>query len=654
MSGKSVCKKLLVAHCDAIHEAAGTRCRVEYPCAPDTPALVTCCDGMVLLNRVGNVLSQPTPVGEYTDRGFPAHAAEVVLAEDGDVDADDFYGAEYAAPAARKPYGTWRQMYNAIAREVTTMFMRPGARIVVLGFDKKKFVDGVKRITHAKRSTSRASSRDKQIAKDEGLGLTPTRGIPFTHADIQENALIPYPWNEALHGRGQAAALIRFVCARFLRWFKSPREDQVLILDGHELEPADAGGIRHHFEPYATILDRTPVYKIGGECGPAPWFTNAIGEFDHTAFFYARTIATDKLVQERYGLDPDTTPCARVHIRTNDTDTIMMGLVFLERLATIAPQTAGMQLCMEIPRKMPVKTDMCVDLQRMLATLTKKHGDVLRFPGSYFAYGLYLKANDYDMPFMSGVGHATFMSALEHYASAIGDLVGPQQTEVSPSPEPSPVKCRCSNNDSNCLCVYYDPLTSESEEEEGEDHKRKRVDEPNEPSKRARTPLSDPPCSSTSAYAERTIAPLEIDLCNSSSDDERGVVLAPRRTVEATAGTVTFCVDDQAVMRFVAACYYDVVHYRTKEQRAERDKKTRAGTYKGIDRRLLSQEFIVNVCKKRKASAITPRELAAKTRRHNYYVAITEDLMLGYPRSIPFERAVDHGYDRATYGTTFQ
>jgi len=603
MSGKSVCKKLLVEHCDAIHAAAGTRMRVEYPCDDAAPPLVRCCDGMVLLNRIGNVLSQATPVGEYTDDGTRAYNIadlDMDSAFTSDSALEGFY-EEDAVQEERRPYGTWRQLANAIAREVTSMLKSPSTRVVVLGFDKKKFVDGVKRLTHAKRRDRRAEDRAKQIAKDEAAGLTPTRGIPFKYEDIEDSALVPYPWKEVLHGHGQASAIIRYVSTRLLRFFKPPHPGQALIVDGHELALADATAARLG----ECRLDRTPISIAAGVREAAPWFENDIGEFDHTAFFYVRRLTTDADVQARYGLDPAVAPRARVHIRTNDTDTIMMGLVFLERLAAAAPQTAGMELAMEIPHRAPVKRDMCIDVQRMLTTLTRKYGAAVRYPGSYFAYGLYLKENDYDVPFMKGVGHVAFMRALVHYPHAIGDLVSP-------------------------------PMLNEQRESA----RKKRI-------------VEDAACSSNAVAIDLTVDSPTPGL--SSSNDEPADAHKRKRSPDVVAVPArAFQIDPWSVVRLAAACYYEVVHYRTVAQHAAREEKVRAGKFRELDRELLSHEFITNVCKKRKASAITPAELDAKARRHGYYVAITEDLMLGHRRSIPFEVAHEHGYDPTKYKTTFQ
>lgn len=601
MSGKSECKKLLVGLCDAINAAAGARTRVEYRCDEAAPPLVRCCDGMVLLNRIGNVLSQATPVGKYTDAGDRAYDLAALTMDVGDAYALD-EDAAYEEPAAeaRPAYGTWRQMANAIAREVTAMFKSPATRVVVLGFDKKKFVDGVKRLTHAKRADLREIARAKQIAKDTAAGLTPTRGIPFAYEDIRDDALVPYPWSEVLHGKGQASAVIRYICARLLRFYKPPHPGQALIVDGHELALADATAARLAECP----LDRTPVSIAAGAREAAPWFANDIGEFDHTAFFYVRTLATDAGVQARYGLDAATAPRARVHIRTVDTDTVMMGLVFLERMAAVAPQTAGMQLAMEIPHRAPIKHDMCIDLQRMLATLAGKYGATLRYPGSYFAYGLYLKENDYDVPFMKGIGHTAFMRALTYYPHAIGDLVHPV-----PDEEP--------------------PRVSRGGADEG--------------------PSSGTVIDLTGPYDLRTPSPDA-----GAAEDGPGGRKRKRTPDGPEIARRAFRVDAPGVVRLAAACYYETVHYRTAAQHAERERKVQEGKFRELDRGLLTHEFIVNVCKKRKNSAITPAELDAKARRHGYYVAITEDLMLGHARSIPFARATEHGYDPAKYPSTFQ
>lgn len=624
MSGKSACKKLLLEECATICAEQNRQCRVEYPCTDTTPSMITCCDGMVMLNRIGNVLSQPTKVGEYTDDGFPAYTTTTVPGEEIELDVGcapedlDAYFAAELTPDKKKAFGTWRQLYTAVTRELGGMFARPGMRVVVLGFDKKQYVDGIKRITHHKRAGNRESQRAAQIAKDEAAGLTPTRGIPFSYESINDHALIPYPWNVTLHGQGQAAALIRYVSVNLRKFYKPPREDQLLIIDGHSMRPEDVT-----FDGEAELLLRTPLVIYPKTIWFDPNLANDIGEFDHTAFFYVRMFAMDKRTHSTYELDPENACSAQMHIRTNDTDTIIMGLVFLERLAQLDPRTAGLQVIMEIPRKMPVKTDMCINVRRMLTLLTEKYGSTLKFPGAYFAYGLYLKENDYDTQFMKGIGHATFMSALVNYSKAIGDLVHPRELK-EPPPVEIDVTGDAANHDEPMICL-------EIVDSDEEDSKGKEEAESSNGGWMERKRKRDSDDDSEEEFIDVT--------------DEPPAPPAKNRQVF----TLAFKVDQSAVSRFVAACYYDALYYRTKEQKARREEQKREGKYDEVTAGLLGPELIENARKRRKMSGITQADLREKTKRHDYFVAITEELTLGFPRSIPFALAYDYGYSREEY-----
>ncbi len=629
MSGKSVCRKLLVEECARICAAKGMQTRVEYPCTDQLPALVTCCDGMVMLNRIGNVMSQPSKLGAYTDAGFPVFpdvAPPSSEPEEG-AEPEDFgsiYDEDGPPSTTPKQYGTWGQMYFAIKRELDKMFARPGVRVVVLGFDKKQFVDGVKRITHHKRSGQRVKDRAKQIEKDEAAGVTPTRGIPFAFEDICKQALVPYPWNMTLHGKGQCAALVRFFSLELVKHYKPAGENQHLLIDGHCLTPEDVLPC-----PMQTwMLDRHPVRVCFNGWAVEHALNNNIGEFDHTAFFYVREIATNPKIQAMLDIDPEHARAANMHIRTNDTDTLMMGLIFLERLSHLHPDLGDLAVIMEIPKKYPVKTDTAVNVRRVLSLLAAEHGAVLQFPGAYFAYGLYLKENDYDMPFMSGIGHATFMSALVNYPDAIGDLVHP--TAIPRAMEPRPVPDAGADID----------LTNSSDDEAEPDSqslKRKRSEDDDWTSTK-RTRVEDDwdqhPKSSTSAAAESEV-----------EDEALLPVYGPPRPKFDLA----FHVGEDAATRFVAACYYDALNYRTKAQKELRESRRREGKLDKLDPATLGHELIEGARKRRKMSGITVQDLKEKVKRHNYYAAITEDLVLGFERSIPFERAVEFGYEREAY-----
>lgn len=657
--GKSVYKQLLIDECAAISEARSTPCRVEYPCTDQTPAMVTCCDGMVLLNRVGNVMSKPTKLGEYTDDGYPMFATptptETEDEPDFSTDAEDFALLLAAAPVVgakpKSKYGTWAHMMSAIERELNTSFKRPSARVVVLGFDKKQFVDGVKRVTHAKRSADRIKAREDQIKKDTDLGQTPTRGIPFTFESIKDNALVPYPWSATLHGPGQCAALIRYITLKLLRFYKPPHQGQVLIIDGHCLTVADA------VFPSATQeeLDTVPVLLFDKhQYALEHMLRNHIGEFDHTAFFYVRRLATDPGVQFVCKLDPLQARSAQMHIRTNDTDTLVIALGFLERLAEREPSAAELEVVMEIPRREHVKVDMCINAKRMLGLLTLQYGDVLKWPGAYFAYGLSAKENDYTEMFMPGIGHATFMGALVNYPYAIGDLVGPRTSVPGPPVDPDAEASESEGDDSSppadAALVPSTPTTQlqlatpDSNDDQGTALKRKRDDavEQEPPRKQLCLDL-------TSSDDEQDTGPKR-----KREDDEQEPPSKRART-EPMAGDRAFQVREDAMTRFVAACYYEGTMYRNKKQRDAREKRKREGKFDRLDPTLLSHELIEAARKRRKMGGITLADLREKTLRHDYFVALIEDLTLGLPtRTIPFSSAQYCGYSGPEYKNLFK
>ena len=159
MSGKSQCKKLLLELCTAIAKEHGEDPCVQFDCVKEFPAEVTCCDGLVLLNRIGAVMSRSTAIGAFSDDGYeiPRETArsfqeEMMLERENDAPFDADFLADLAGTSdEKKTYGTWYHMYSAFAREVDNMFARSESTVVVLGFDKRSHVDGVKALTHEKR-----------------------------------------------------------------------------------------------------------------------------------------------------------------------------------------------------------------------------------------------------------------------------------------------------------------------------------------------------------------------------------------------------------------------------------------------------------------------------------------------------------------------
>jgi hypothetical protein len=648
--GKSVYKQLLIDECAAISAARDKPCSVEYKCTPQLPALVTCCDGMVMLNRIGNVMSQPTKLGEYSDDGFLAYAATT---EDDPLpgeDDDDFMMILEAESTPKKTkYGTWRHMASAIERELNAAFKRPGARVVVLGFDKKQFVDGVKRVTHAKRKDVRIRTRESQIAKDDAAGLTSTRGIPFKYEDIKDGALVPYPWSETLHGPGQCAAIVRYFTLKLLRFYKPPHDGQVLIIDGHCLRVGDGAVWQGVLQE---DLDTTPFMLFGERDYRLEYMLrNSIGEFDHTAFFYVRHLATNPGVQFVCKLVPEEARGAKMHIRTNDTDTLIIALGFLERLAQVEPLSKDLEIIMEIPRSKFVKTDKCINARRMLELLTLQYGDVLEWPGMYFSYGLSAKENDYTEMFLNGFGHSTFMQALVNYPYAIGDIVGPRTSIPGPPMAPEPEEDE------------EEPASSPQPDDA--EHKRKRDDDDDQgpPNKLARTEtqkqLATPDSEDDRLCIDLTSSdddePASGTKRKRDDDDDQGPPTKFMRTVTPSAERA-FQVKEDAIMRLVAACYYEGTFYRSAKQREEREKRKREGKHDRLDKGLLSLEFIESIRKRRKKlGGVTPAEIREKALRHDYFLALTEDLTLGFPtRTIPFSSAQYSGYSGPEYQNIFE
>lgn len=596
MSGKSQCKKLILDLCDAIAAERGEETGALFNCIRDVPAAVTCCDGLVLLNRIGAVLSKTTPIGKFTDSGYeiPAdngmtYAEERALeaSSDGHIDPE-FLMAAADSTDGKTPYGTWFHMYLAFAREVDGMFKRSGSVVVVLGFDKRAHVDGVKALTHEKRSDLRVKARAAQKKKDTELGMVHTRGIPFTYEDICEDALIPYPFSEMLHGKGHCVAIVRYLCNMFIKRYKPPGDNQTLLLDGHHVWIED---LPPRFSSEQHGGHDIPIRIRADECAFAPELANCVGEFDHTAFFYVHSFATTERLIYGYHLETRPGMGLSMHIRTNDTDTLILGIVFLERFRELYPNPDGgnLHLVMEIPKKAPVKVDQGIAIHRVLELITKRY-DHLKHPGAYFAYGLYMKENDYDVPFMSGVGHEKFMNALIYHSQNIGDLIHttvPQQQTIDMS----------------------DFVMTDDEDE------------------------------FSTLDKETTNFQSSSSSSSSSSSD----------AVHSSAPVFARKLDERAVEAFIASCYHESIAYRTKAAQAKRKELLAQGEPVETDFIKYTYEYVTKACAKRTKSAVTMVQIEEKVKRHNYFIALCEELIFDRPRSIPYSSALENGYACYTY-----
>ena len=616
MSGKSQCKRLLLDLCNGIAEKAGEFSGASFECTKDIPAAVTCCDGLVFLNRIGAVMSQPTPVGKYGDDGYEiaedCGSYQAVREEDelfAGVDIE-LLVAMAANDDSKKPYGTWNHMYSGFAREVDGMFARADSKVVVLGFDKRIHVDGVKYLTHEKRVDLRQKAREKQIEKDLAAGMTPTRGIPFTYESIRGDALVPYPFSMMLHGPGHCAAIVRYICKMLINRYRPPREDQTLILDGHHILEED---MPHMFAAAESCGADVPISIRRHETGFAPWLANCVGEFDHTAFYYVHELATSEALINRYNLQMPSGMGLSAHIRTNDTDTLILGIVFLERFRELYPDALGKPLgiVMEIPHKAPVKVDCGISINRMLELITRKYNN-LQYPGAYFAYGLYMKENDYDAPFMSGVGHEKFMNALVRHSNRIGDLI----------------ECARDNRE---ISVDMDEFDISDLDDNVDDE-------------------AVSPCKKRARMEDRTITTLNVT--GSDCEDDMGPTGSSIMEYHAGSSSApdtlsaAFArkVSDKAVEKFVAACFHEATAFRTKKAQLEREKLIANGKEEQLDEVAYTYEFVQKACRKRKKSGVTQMQVEEKIKRHNYFIALCEELMFDRPRSLSFEDADEHGY----------
>jgi hypothetical protein len=587
MSGKSQCKKLILDLCDTIAAERGEEAGAQFNCIKDVPAAVTCCDGLVLLNRIGAVMSKTTPIGKFTDSGYEipvddgmTYAEERALEAAGDAHIDpEFLMAAADSTDGKTPYGTWFHMYSAFAREVDGMFKRSGSIVVVLGFDKRTHVDGVKALTHEKRFDLRAKARAAQKKKDTEMGMVHTRGIPFTYDDICEDALIPYPFSEMLHGKGHCAAIVRYLCNMFITRYKPPGDHQTLLLDGHHVWIKD---LPPNFSSDNLGGHDIPIRIRRDERTFAPELANCVGEFDHTAFFYVHSFATRESLIYEYRLETRPGMGLSMHIRTNDTDTLILGIVFLERFRELYPNPDGgnLHLVMEIPHKAPVKVDQAIAIHRVLELITKRY-EHLKHPGAYFAYGLYMKENDYDEPFMSGVGHEKFMNALIHHSHNIGDLIHtavPQQQVIDMS----------------------DFVMTDEED--------------------------------------------EMITLDKDQDDFQSSSSSSSAAVASSVPSFARKLDERAVEAFIASCYHESIAYRTKAAQEKRKELLAQGKPKEADSIQYTYEYVTKACAKRTKSAVTMVQIEDKMKRHNYFIAMCEELIFDRPRSIPFTKAPENGY----------
>lgn len=438
MASKSLAKTALLDYCrERAAESGYKGCSFERKDSPKMSANLVLIDGFVLMDAQGHGCCLPT-------------LREVTLAEIMDVDSDeesatdrtsvpetdsDFNFAntgfepnserEAAKKKARElaerahSCGLWRHFTANIRRVLEAALARPGVTTVVFGFDKKQFVDQVKRITHTKRSEERKRARGNQIQRDRDAGLVDTRGIPFTFADIAPAKLMPYPWTEVRGSSEMLSAVIRYICLDICKNIQLPADKKCsVILDGHQLQHDD---LQTAICPEAPVVQATiPVVVSHEGVGNAVAMENCVGEFDHTMFYYLTSFLQKPSVGSIFNFAPPTRDApAVVRFRTNDTDAFLFGLVYQEYMCA---DDVNVQLVIEFPGKFG-KPDTIIDiapLERFLASELPN----LQWPAASVVYALFLKSNDYDAPFLHGVGPRTLLNALMHHAAEIGDLVG--------------------------------------------------------------------------------------------------------------------------------------------------------------------------------------------------------------------------------------
>lgn len=432
MASKSQAKAALLEHCKERAQETGYNGEpFERRDNAKLPANMVLIDGFVLMDAQGHGCSLPTlretTMAEIThddsqdesgtDRSsMPETDPDLNFAQAG----RDPDGANRAFDMAESAHqrGQWRHFTANIRRVLEKALERPGVAVVVFGFDKKQFVDKVKSITHMKRGEERKRAREKQQKRDQAVGLADTRGIPFTFEDIAPGKLMPYPWTQVRGSSAMLTDVMRYICLDICKNVQLPEyKSCTLILDGHNLQPED---LKIALCPDAPETSPTVPIVISQEgVGNAVALENRVGEFDHTMFHYISTFLKNPVVGSMFNFCAPTSEIPSVvRLRTNDTDAFLFGLVYQEYMVA---EGVNMQLAIEYPGKFG-KTDSVINLapvERLLA------GELqcLRWPAASAVYALFLKSNDYDTPFLNGIGHRTLLNALVNHAPEIGDLV---------------------------------------------------------------------------------------------------------------------------------------------------------------------------------------------------------------------------------------
>lgn len=349
---------------------------------------------------------------------FPAGVEETFMnPSEALIDASDEKAMDISEKAHK--YGRWRHFTQNIIRKIEKALYRPGVTCVVFGFDKKKYVDKVKGVTHKKRANDRVALREKQKARDISMGMVHTRGIPFTFDSIQPNDLLPYPWTEVRGTSAHVGAMIRYISYCICKDIKMPTNKAcTLILDGHMLEPGD---LKEWFGPDAVEVEYdVPVAINADGIFSATHLRNQVGEFDHTMFHYLTNFIKHPEIAKLYNYAPPAIPdyTSVIRFRTNDTDAFMFGLIYQEELRNFNKK---LELIIEFPG-IGEKKDQCIYLNNVYDILCTNFLH-LKYPMASLSYALYLKINDYDEMFAHGIGHKKIFDAFIHHSTTIGDLI---------------------------------------------------------------------------------------------------------------------------------------------------------------------------------------------------------------------------------------
>lgn len=309
----------------------------------------------------------------------------------------------------RPEKGVWSDLGSAFERIVRDAFATRGAKLVVLGFDKRQHISRAKGVAQARRREGYARKREAQIEKDTKQGVPHTQGIPFIFQSIRPSDYLPYPWSEIASNKSLLGIVVQYILHHHLipRLDKISSPGQVLVLDGHNM-----AGILEGADNDVPLLIRHGKARI------THWkaLRNTVGEFDHCIYHYIYKMLRSK----------STKSWRRFRVLSSDTDISIMAVYMIELLGDDAP-TIDMQI--PVSGKGSHKFNM-LRVNRLVDGILDAR-PVLRSmhrPVTNLAFGLYLKANDYDDDehyderFFHKIGHTKILAAYLANLDVIGPL----------------------------------------------------------------------------------------------------------------------------------------------------------------------------------------------------------------------------------------